>query len=81
MGRHLDATNQSYLLSAVYAYEDRAFHTFTKAQKHGIKCIYDLPIAYWEHANALLMEEPNRLPEWAETLEGVHCWIFREAPK
>jgi glycosyltransferase involved in cell wall biosynthesis len=55
-------------LKAVYAYEDGAFSTFTKAKELGIKCIYDLPIAYWEVGRKLTEEESIRLPEWAITL-------------
>src|ERR1700676_1519234 len=35
-------------VSAVYAYEDGALNVFKQAKKLGLKCIYDLPIAYWE---------------------------------
>ena len=55
---------------AAYAYEDGALATFTAAKKAGIKCIYDLPIAYWEMKNQLMREEAERLPEWAKTLGG-----------
>ena len=33
-------------ITAVYAYEDGALASFTKAKESDIKCIYDLPIAY-----------------------------------
>ncbi|MGY2134551.1 glycosyltransferase family 4 protein [Hymenobacter sp. HD11105] len=56
--------------TAVYAYEDGALATFTQAKKLGIKCIYDLPIAYWEYGRKLLNEEAIRLPKWAITLGG-----------
>jgi glycosyltransferase involved in cell wall biosynthesis len=56
--------------SAVYAYEDGAFHTFTSAKRLGLKCIYDLPIAFWETGRKLLKEEAERLPYWACTLGG-----------
>ncbi|MFN3588952.1 MAG: glycosyltransferase family 4 protein [Spirosomataceae bacterium] len=62
--KHLD--NQD----AVYAYEDGALETFRKAKQLGIKTIYDLPIAYWEHGHALMKEEAKRLPDWANTLGG-----------
>lgn len=55
---------------AVYAYEDGALETFKQAKKLGMLCIYDLPIAYWEHGRKLLQEEAERLPEWAITLGG-----------
>ena len=57
-------------VGAVYAYEDAALATFTQAKALGLKCIYDLPIAYWETGRALMMEEAERQPEWACTLGG-----------
>ena len=56
--------------TAVYAYEDGALATFKKAKQLGLKCIYDLPIAYWETGRKLMTEEAERLPHWAETLAG-----------
>jgi glycosyltransferase involved in cell wall biosynthesis len=55
---------------AVYAYEDGALATFTKAKELGLKCIYDLPIAFWETGRRLMTEEAERLPNWACTLGG-----------
>jgi glycosyltransferase involved in cell wall biosynthesis len=57
-------------INAVYAYEDGALTTFKQAKELGIKCIYDLPIAYWETGRKLLTEEAARLPKWAKTLGG-----------
>jgi glycosyltransferase involved in cell wall biosynthesis len=57
-------------ITAVYAYEDCAFETFKVAKQLGLKCIYDLPIAYWEKGRELMQEEAIRLPEWAVTLGG-----------
>lgn len=57
-------------VKAVYAYEDGALATFKKAKQLGLKCIYDLPIAYWETSRRLMQEEADRLPQWAETLGG-----------
>ncbi|KAA6351944.1 D-inositol 3-phosphate glycosyltransferase [termite gut metagenome] len=57
-------------ISAVYTYEDNAFNTFKQAKEFGIKCIYDLPIAYWEYGTQLMIEESIRLPRWAATLGG-----------
>lgn len=56
--------------TAVYAYEDGALETFIEAKRLGLKCIYDLPIAYWETGRKLMQEEAERLPQWAETLGG-----------
>jgi len=58
-------------ISAVYCYEDAAFHTFKTANKLGLKCFYDLPIVYWETSQQLLSEEAERLPEWEPTLVGT----------
>ena len=61
---------ESGTLDAVYAYEDGALETFRAAKKMGVKCIYDLPIAYWETARTLLEIEASRLPAWKVTLGG-----------
>ncbi|HVF70541.1 MAG TPA: glycosyltransferase family 4 protein [Chthoniobacterales bacterium] len=57
-------------LDGVYAYEDCAIRSFETASELGQRRIYDLPIAYWETARALLGQEVQRYPEWAPTLEG-----------
>ncbi|HKG08686.1 MAG TPA: glycosyltransferase family 4 protein [Pedobacter sp.] len=57
-------------LDAVYCYEDGALETFTRARKLGLKCVYDLPIAYWETGRRLMQEEAERMPAWAATLGG-----------
>jgi len=57
-------------INAVYAYEDGALASFRAAKKLGIKCIYDLPIAYWETMRKLMIEEADRLPNWSMTLKG-----------
>jgi glycosyltransferase involved in cell wall biosynthesis len=57
-------------ITAVYGYEDGALHTFRQAKDLGLKCIYDLPIAYWETGRKLMFEEADRLPAWAPTLGG-----------
>lgn len=61
---------QEQPFDAVYAYEDGAYHTFKMAKRLGLKCIYDLPIAYWETSRKLLLEESERLPAWSLTLGG-----------
>ncbi len=55
---------------AVYAYEDGALETFKQAKELGLKCIYDLPIAYWKTVKQLMNNEAERLPQWAATLGG-----------
>ncbi|MEZ7498685.1 glycosyltransferase family 4 protein [Flavobacterium sp. Arc3] len=57
-------------LSGVYAYEDGALATFTKAKSLGITCIYDLPIGYWKSARLLMQKEFDLNPEWSSTLTG-----------
>jgi glycosyltransferase involved in cell wall biosynthesis len=57
--------------SAVYCYEDGALETFRAARDAGIPCIYDLPIAHWSTVRRLLLEEADRLPEWACTMDGL----------
>lgn len=57
-------------LRAIYAYEDGALESFRTAKKLGLKCVYDLPIAYWETGRQLMQEDAERLPEWKITLGG-----------
>lgn len=59
-------------LSGVYAYEDGALGTFTKAKQLGIKCIYDLPIGYWKSARLLMQTEFEINHEWSSTLIGFN---------
>lgn len=59
-------------LSIVYGYEDGALKTFEAAKKHGLKCVYDLPIAYWKTARRLTEEEAIRRPEWVPTMSGMN---------
>ena len=56
---------------SVYAYEDGALETFRTARERGLKCVYDLPIAYWETSQRLLREEAERYPDWEPTLIGT----------
>lgn len=76
--RDLDKTAARYLtkkagdkgIHQAYGYEDGALNTFTAAKKHGISCIYELPIAYWETLRHLLTQQAVLYPEWAVTLKG-----------
>lgn len=70
--RELDAAVARNLGSAraVYCYEDGALATFRAARERGLRCIYELPIAYWETVQRLLREEAERLPAWAPTLQA-----------
>lgn len=58
------------LLNAVYGYEDSCLQTFKAAKQRGLRCIYELPIAYFETAQAILKEEALRYPTWEPTLLG-----------
>lgn len=57
-------------VSAIYAYEDGAYHSFKQAKHSNIACLYDLPIGYWRTARDLLAKEIEIWPEWAPTLTG-----------
>jgi glycosyltransferase involved in cell wall biosynthesis len=58
-------------VAGMYGYEDGCLETFRAAKTRGLKCFYDLPIAYWETVRKLLEEEGRRLPEWEPTLVGT----------
>jgi glycosyltransferase involved in cell wall biosynthesis len=58
-------------VAGIYGYEDGCLETFRAAKNLGLKCFYDLPIAYWETVRKLLEEEGRRLPEWEPTLVGT----------
>ncbi|MGB8353047.1 MAG: glycosyltransferase [Chthoniobacteraceae bacterium] len=60
--------NNAAEMSAVHCYEDGAVETFREAARHGIRCSYELPIAYWKTVHAILDEEAQRLPAWEPTL-------------
>lgn len=59
---------QAERLDGVYAGEDAAYETFRVAKRLGLKCFYDLPIAYWVMKTELLDEEAERWPAWDVTL-------------
>jgi len=52
----------------VYCYEDGAENTFERAKELGVRCVYDLPIAFWKTSFRLMAEESERLPRWAKTM-------------
>jgi len=54
--------------NALYAYEDGALQSFRTARERGFKCVYDLPIAYWQTSQRLLREDAERYPDWEPTL-------------
>ena len=67
----IDAGGLGPTVRGIYGYEDGCLETFRAAGKMGLKCFYDLPIAYWETVRTLLEEERERLPEWEPTLVGT----------
>jgi glycosyltransferase involved in cell wall biosynthesis len=58
-------------LTGVYCYEDGALATFSAARARGLKCYYELPIAYFRTSERLLREEAERWPAWKTTLHGT----------
>lgn len=65
---YLAREHQRLKVRAVYGYEDCAARLFETAHQLGLRCVYDLPIAYWETARQLLQKEAARYPEWEPTL-------------
>ncbi len=68
-------------IQGVYCYEDCALKTFQAAKELGWKCIYDLPIAYWQTSAKLLSEEVLRWPEWEPTLGGTRDSVSKRERK
>ena len=68
---YLERERPRLKVRAVYAYEDCAERLFETAHRLGLRCVYDLPIAYWETARQLLQNEATRYPEWEPTLGGT----------
>ena len=56
----------------VYAYADGASRLFQAAGCRGLKCFYDLPIAYCRTSKGLLEAEKARWPEWSATLTAIN---------
>ena len=69
--RYLRANAGPENIRAAYCYEDCALETFRAAKEQGVRCVYDLPIAYFETAQKLLKEEAERYPDWEPTLVGT----------
>jgi glycosyltransferase involved in cell wall biosynthesis len=68
LDEHVSKSLRGRKIDGVYAYEDGARATFETARGLGLKCFYELPIAYWETSRKLLLEEAKRLPLWEPTL-------------
>lgn len=58
-------------LNAVYGYEDGVATTFTAAKQQGLRCLYDLPIPYYQFSQAIQAEEAERFPELAVAMQAV----------
>jgi len=71
VARSLNRRKPGPKVDGIYGYEDGCLETFRAAKRAGIKCFYDLPIAYWETVKKLFEEERERLPEWEPTLVGT----------
>ena len=71
VARRIKHRSPAKTVSGIYGYEDGCLETFRAAKARGIRCFYDLPIAYWETVRKLLEEEKQRLPEWEPTLVGT----------
>jgi len=71
VARRIQRPGSGQKVDGVYGYEDGCLETFRAVKVRGIKCFYDLPIAYWETVRKLLEEERRRLPEWEPTLVGT----------
>ncbi|SCK60979.1 Glycosyltransferase [Variovorax sp. HW608] len=70
VARELPGVRREQGVKAVYSYEDSALDTFREAKSLGMRCVYDLPISYWEVGRRLMEEEKQRLPEWTGALGG-----------
>lgn len=57
--------------STVYCYEDGAYYTFQQAKRKQLKCIYDLPIGYWQVMQKIMLAEKELNPEWAVTIGSI----------
>lgn len=71
VSKNLDKAKKDGIIG-VYAYEDGALASFTKAKIIGIKCIYDLPIGYYKSARKLMQKEFEINPDWSSTLTGFN---------
>jgi len=56
-------------IKAIYAYEDGACTTFTEAKRRGIKCLYDLPIAYFQKGIEIMRKEAMLFPDLIDDIQ------------
>lgn len=59
-------------LRGIYGYEDGCLATFRAAKDAGVPRVYELPMGYWRVWRKMLLEERERQPEWAATLQGAN---------
>lgn len=59
-------------LDAIYAYEDGAASSFQAAKQKGIRCFYELPIAFHHTSRQIQQDEADRFPEFASSLQAIH---------
>lgn len=62
---HLDG------LRAIYGYEDGCATTFAQAKQQGICCLYDLPIPFYQLSRSIQLEEAERFPELAASVQAI----------
>lgn len=58
-------------LVSVFAYEDGALRAFKAATICGARRLYEMPMGYWRGWHEIMLEEKDREPEWANTLQGL----------
>ncbi len=63
--RHLsvEILRRSEQIHGVYLYEDGAADSFRQAKEFGLRCIYDLPTAFYKFNAALFADEAGAFPE------------------
>lgn len=70
LDRHV-AQNHLNRLDAIYAYEDGAASSFQAAKQKGIRCFYELPIAFHNTSRQIQQDEADRFPEFASSLQAI----------
>nr|WP_228052462.1 glycosyltransferase family 4 protein [Nodosilinea sp. LEGE 07298] len=71
LDRHV-AHNHLEQIDAIYAYEDGASTTFQAAKQRGIRCFYELPIAFHRTSRQIQQEEADCFPEFAFSLQAIY---------
>jgi glycosyltransferase involved in cell wall biosynthesis len=65
------AKNHLKNIDAIYSYEDLAATTFEEAKKLGVICLYDLPIPYYKQTRKIMLQEAERYPELASSIDSA----------